>query len=1090
MKTRSILFIVVALSLLWGCARHIEPDSNGGPQVTITASVEDSSKVDIAQGESCLALSWAAGDALRVVGNTSEVYTIDQGFTAHKASFTGTKVEGSNFTVFCPGTYASEEAIMARSYLNQVQKGNGSTAHLEYNAIARELSDYKNVVFDKSNSNVMLNGAIKFVVKFPAGITKLASLSIKAASDVFYSTNGTTQRTNTLTLLFEDCDVSKASQILTAYMMTSWQPLTLMKGAELVVKVTLDGQPCYFENTISLTKTCKFLGGECFVIDMSSKPMQHQISGSGTKSDPYLVYDPDDMRLISSLSKNNQTTYWQLCADVDMSGEAWTPAFPGAGHTKAIEFIGGGHSLKNFNIEAADCPSIFGELNGTVTNLTIENPTIKGTAGDCGVICGRLGSSTTSGTIKNVKILNPAVTTTLGTDAVGAAVFVGNAIAGTVENVTVQGGSITADGTSTVAAVGGVIGYTSSISVVNAAVKDLAITNNLSNTATTYDKASATGGIIGKITGTASIGCCSFTGGNITAPSDKANFIGGILGTGITAVTVSRCRSEFDLTARSYIGGVVGYLKTGSIYQCCYKGTISGREAIGGIVGYLGTYCTLSDCFTEGTYSSNHQIMGGIAGEVLKYATLTSCYSTAKLIGGRAVGGVIGRLANGGWTAAGTNHANTVNYCIAWNSSISATGTSSQAGSGAVVGYTGTKNSFTYCYRKANFSFTCSACPDSKKDSLLANQGQTTSNITKAISSPYWYPYHANDVNATNYPNVTTVVKYINSKISSAWDTNVWDLSGAYPSLIGVGDAGGSGGDTPTPKPGVNPGSDWTKTNVAEGIDYYLFHKVDAITGKKQCVHVTVVDMNSGKWALKLYYTGTKCINSQVFANMGAYASINGGYERGSIVIKQDNLMYYNMENDIISGTDVPNWKNEGSICFNEGLLADINVNAAGYEWNLEQQRKTYAAMPQWNIISSAPVLILNYEQLGTTFCTRYSGSQWGSDHETPASHQGSMYPRTAIGYTHDGYLLLVVNDGRFSSSAVGMSCTQLTKFMAKYFNPKDLINLDGGGSSTMCVKGCGDSSTHVVNHPCDNSKFDHAGERDVPTHFYIVQNQ
>ena len=37
-------------------------------------------------------------------------------------------------------------------------------------------------------------------------------------------------------------------------------------------------------------------------------------------------------------------------------------------------------------------------------------------------------------------------------------------------------------------------------------------------------------------------------------------------------------------------------------------------------------------------------------------------------------------------------------------------------------------------------------------------------------------------------------------------------------------------------------------------------------------------------------------------------------------------------------------------------------------------------------------------------------------------------------------------------------------------------INLDGGGSSALWSK-----ETGVINHPRDNRKFDHEGERSVP---------
>jgi exopolysaccharide biosynthesis protein len=42
----------------------------------------------------------------------------------------------------------------------------------------------------------------------------------------------------------------------------------------------------------------------------------------------------------------------------------------------------------------------------------------------------------------------------------------------------------------------------------------------------------------------------------------------------------------------------------------------------------------------------------------------------------------------------------------------------------------------------------------------------------------------------------------------------------------------------------------------------------------------------------------------------------------------------------------------------------------------------------------------------------------------------------------------------------------------------KDAVNLDGGGSTTMCISG--KPFNGIVNMPCDNKKFDHEGERAV----------
>ena len=125
------------------------------------------------------------------------------------------------------------------------------------------------------------------------------------------------------------------------------------------------------------------------------------------------------------------------------------------------------------------------------------------------------------------------------------------------------------------------------------------------------------------------------------------------------------------------------------------------------------------------------------------------------------------------------------------------------------------------------------------------------------------------------------------------------------------------------------------------------------------------------------------------------------------------------------------------------------------------------------------------------------------SNSENPFVHQGSnSNPRTAIAKTEDNHVLFIVVDGRRSGFATGISAKNLTKFLVKNFNPQYALNLDGGGSSTMCVKGLGDPETNVVNYPCDNRSSegkdgspqekpgvpDHAGQRPRDTFFVVVK--
>ena len=88
-----------------------------------------------------------------------------------------------------------------------------------------------------------------------------------------------------------------------------------------------------------------------------------------------------------------------------------------------------------------------------------------------------------------------------------------------------------------------------------------------------------------------------------------------------------------------------------------------------------------------------------------------------------------------------------------------------------------------------------------------------------------------------------------------------------------------------------------------------------------------------------------------------------------------------------------------------------------------------------------------------------------------------NRHNRTALGIRPDGTTLLLVADGRFKHNAEGLSLPELERIML-WLDCSDAINLDGGGSSTMYVKGRPDNG--VVNYPSDNRRHDHEGQRPV----------
>jgi hypothetical protein len=86
-----------------------------------------------------------------------------------------------------------------------------------------------------------------------------------------------------------------------------------------------------------------------------------------------------------------------------------------------------------------------------------------------------------------------------------------------------------------------------------------------------------------------------------------------------------------------------------------------------------------------------------------------------------------------------------------------------------------------------------------------------------------------------------------------------------------------------------------------------------------------------------------------------------------------------------------------------------------------------------------------------------------------------NRHPRTGVGVTPEGRLLLVTVDGRRRGYSVGMTTIQFAKLF-RYLGATWALNLDGGGSTTMVVKG------EVVNRPSDAG-----GERKVSSSLLVL---
>jgi hypothetical protein len=93
-------------------------------------------------------------------------------------------------------------------------------------------------------------------------------------------------------------------------------------------------------------------------------------------------------------------------------------------------------------------------------------------------------------------------------------------------------------------------------------------------------------------------------------------------------------------------------------------------------------------------------------------------------------------------------------------------------------------------------------------------------------------------------------------------------------------------------------------------------------------------------------------------------------------------------------------------------------------------------------ISGGAPVTDWSGERLSPTFAT-------------------DRHPRSVIGVDGDGDIWLIAVDGRRPSHSVGMSFAELQR-LGQALGLRDALNLDGGGSTTLVVRG------QIVNRPSD----------------------
>ena len=736
---------------------------------------------------------------IRIISETgkSETYSIKE-INGKTATFEGNELEGTSFTAIYPGNYETAEALGNRSYTGQVQKGNGSTAHLQLNAMATGLSDISNISF--ADAGAKLNGAVKLYVKLPEYVTSPKEVSLSAASDIFFTDNAGSAKSSSLGLSLENVDIS-VDHIFTAYLMSSWTEAVIDAGTELTLTVKAEGVS--IKRSFTVEKSVNLAGGHLNIIQLNAENWNTVLEGAGTESDPYKLSTTRDLLAMKPALVKGQMTYFKLMNDIDMSSiENWDPLNPDDPYDLGIVFDGGGHSLKNLKSKEKHYSSFFGVLYGKCYNVKfVDAEIVSASNSGAGIIGGYIGTGSKPAIVSGVEASGIVTNAGKGQSVGGLG---GNAREATIENCTVNVtvSNPMGDGTNRTAS-GGIVGktLTSADKIQNCVVRGIVeTTKGINNTytggvvgwqvdagseitgcevyATVKSAGERVGGIVGHYQGGTLSGCKFY--GEVNAASRLA---GGIAGITSSASIIENCLSSGKIVCKSNVGGIVGMNENTLTIRCCESSStieinVNGVDGVGGVLGLAsnGKTVIVEDCIFSGNMNvPTGQRVGGIVGDLGTGSSVRRCYVSGNITGWAGVGGIVGRAGGLVWNANGNGYDNTIESCIAWFDNITATrGDENGGSSGIIVGYTGTKNTLKNCWRKSTATLTAKYCSE------LYNQEDadaTTPLVINAVPSMYTYiyPYHGKAAE--------TIASASSLAQSLGWSTDVWDLSGSEPKL-------------------------------------------------------------------------------------------------------------------------------------------------------------------------------------------------------------------------------------------------------------------------------------------------------------------
>ena len=251
--------------------------------------------------------------------------------------------------------------------------------------------------------------------------------------------------------------------------------------------------------------------------------------------------------------------------------------------------------------------------------------------------------------------------------------------------------------------------------------------------------------------------------------------------------------------------------------------------------------------------------------------------------------------------------------------------------------------------------------------------------------------------------------------------------------------------------------ADWATKTTAEG----LTHKQAQIKGlfnSVQSINLIEIPRSAKRKIGIAGNEGMKKTSLQA-TEKEALAAINGTYYNMKV---GNSTCFYKINREVIDTTLNGEFKNRVN-----GAVREVKGKIKIIDWNKEIE--TNYKRNKGTILASGPIMLENGRISDWSACGK--------------SFIDTRHPRSAIYTKKDGTIVFITVDGRSEGNAAGVSIPELA-FLIRILGGKEAINLDGGGSTTLWLKGAPDNG--VLNYPTDNQIFDHTGERSVSNIFYV----